>query len=69
MHHRHVTFPLLERYLPQLTNSEPKTSSFVGALLQVLPELKTTQVAQTFWTTYRHGLLHNVTMPRVRRFQ
>ena len=27
-------------------------------------ELGNSNVAQTFWTTYRHGLLHNVTMSR-----
>jgi len=59
-----VSFPLLERYLRQLTNAEPKSPSFVAGLLKVLPELQTAGTAQAFWTTYRHGLLHNVTMSR-----
>ena len=59
-----VTFPLLERYLRQLTKSEPKTPRFITGLLHVLPELKTPEAAQLFWTTYRHGLLHNVTLSR-----
>ena len=59
-----VTFPLLERYIRQLTNSEPKSPTFHAGLLIVLPELGTVESAQVFWTTYRHGLLHNVTMSR-----
>jgi hypothetical protein len=57
-----VSFPLLERYLRQLTNAEPKSPKFIAGVLKVLPELGTVSAAQTFWTTYRHGLLHNVTM-------
>ena len=59
-----VSFPLLERYVRQLTNAEPKSGRFIVGLLQVFPELQTVESAQTFWTTYRHGLLHNVTMSR-----
>lgn len=59
-----ASFPLLERYLRQLTKSEPKSSEFMTGLLKFLPELGTAQSAQLFWTTYRHGLLHNVTMSR-----
>jgi hypothetical protein len=32
--------------------------------LRVLPELQTAGTAQAFWTTYRHGLLHNVAMSK-----
>jgi hypothetical protein len=32
--------------------------------LKVFPELVSVEVAEKFWTTYRHGLLHNVTMSR-----
>ncbi len=59
-----VSFPLLERYLRQLTNAEPKSPKFIVGLLKVLPELSTAGTAQAFWTTYRHGLLHTVAMSR-----
>lgn len=59
-----VTFPLLERYLRQLTRAEPKERRFTEGLLRLFPELETVEAAERFWTTYRHGLLHNVTMSR-----
>jgi hypothetical protein len=59
-----AAFPLLERYLRQSTKSEPKSPRFIAGLLKVFPELASIGAAQTFWTTYRHGLLHNVTMSR-----
>ncbi len=59
-----VSFPLLERYLRQKTKAEPKHPRFIAGLLEILPELQTPAIAQTFWTTYRHGLLHNVAMSR-----
>ena len=59
-----VSFPLIERYLRQKTGAEPKSPRFVAGLLKVLPELQTVGTAQAFWTTYRHGLLHNVAMSK-----
>jgi hypothetical protein len=59
-----ATFPLLERYVKQLTNAEPKSPKFLPGLRKVLPDLDSDDAARTFWTTYRHGLLHNVTMSR-----
>jgi hypothetical protein len=59
-----VSFPLLERYLRQHTNAVPKSPSFIKGLLKLFPELQSDAVAQSFWTIYRHGLLHNVTMSR-----
>lgn len=61
-----VTFPLLERYIRELSRSEPKTQPFNLALLQVLPELQTEQAAKNFWSMYRDGLLHKVTLSRER---
>lgn len=57
-----ITFPLLERYLRRQTGAEPKSPLFVAGLLKVLPELGTSKTAKKFWSNYRHGLLHNVTM-------
>ena len=59
-----VSFPLLERYLRQKTNAVPKSPHFVAGLLELLPELHSIASAREFWNTYRHGLLHNVTMSR-----
>jgi hypothetical protein len=59
-----ISFPLLERYLRQKTNAEPKNKAFIAGLLKALPELGTTEAAILFWNSYRHGLLHNVTMNR-----
>jgi hypothetical protein len=57
-----VSFPLLERYVRQLTNAEPHSPKFIAGLRKVLEDLRTDAIAQTFWSTYRHGILHNVTM-------
>ena len=59
-----ITFPILERYLRQKTASVPKSPRFSAGLVKVLPELKTTVAAELFWRSYRHGLLHNVTLSR-----
>jgi hypothetical protein len=54
-----VSFPLLERYLKQATKSEPNSPKFLAGLRKVL---QTDAITHEFWTTYRHGILHNVTM-------
>lgn len=59
-----ISFPLLERYLRQKTGAEPKSPKFTERLLKIFPELGGRDKAQAFWTGYRHGLLHNVTMSR-----
>lgn len=59
-----ASFPLLERYLRRSTKSAPKTPRFIAGLLKTFPELGSPEAAHAFWTTYRHGLLHNVTMSR-----
>jgi|SRR5471030_1474556 len=59
-----VCFPLLERYLRQLTKAEPKSPKFIAALLRLIPELESIENAKTFWIVYRHGLLHDITMSR-----
>lgn len=59
-----ISFPLLERYLRQTTKAVPKSPAFQQGLLTFLPELGDEKSAQLFWTTYRHGLLHNLTLSR-----
>lgn len=59
-----VSFPLLERYLRQAARSEPNSPRFIVELRRVFHELLSDVDARAFWTTYRHGLLHNVTMFR-----
>lgn len=57
-----VAFPLLERYLRRKSGANPSTKAFRAALLHIFPELGTDAVAQQFWESYRHGLLHNVVL-------
>jgi hypothetical protein len=59
-----VTFPLLERYVRELSRSEPNTPEFNRELLTVLPELQSESSANQFWSMYRHGLLHKVTLSK-----
>lgn len=59
-----VCFPLIERYLKQRSRSEPNTKPFNQALLCALPELQNCDNANIFWSTYRHGLLHNVALSK-----
>jgi hypothetical protein len=60
-----VSFPLFERYLRAKSGTEPNSNKFKAELVKLIPELKTLDNAQTFWSTYRHGLLNNVTMSRL----
>jgi len=65
-----IVFPLLERFLRQrvgLRGHDTLTDAFFDALVQHFGELKNPQIARTFWTIYRHGLLHEVTLSRLRR--
>lgn len=65
-----IVFPLLERYLRQrvqLPGHDKLTDAFFDALVQLFGELKSRQIARTFWTAYRHGLLHEVTLSRSTR--
>lgn len=60
-----TVFPLLERYLRgklslPLGGSIGKKGK--AELVELFPELKTTQVAGEFWEVFRHGLLHQVTL-------
>jgi hypothetical protein len=57
-----VAFPLLERYLRRKSGAKPSTKQFRAALLDIFRELGTDAVAEQFWDSYRHGLLHNVVL-------
>jgi hypothetical protein len=59
-----VAFPLLERYLRRKSGSEPRAKTFNEALLGILPELESVLHVDAFWSSYRHGLLHNVMLNR-----
>lgn len=59
-----ATFPLLERYLRQKTGAKPRERPFADGLLSIFPELGTVEVAVSFWQSYRHGILHDITMNR-----
>ena len=65
-----IVFPLLERYLRQrvgLRGQDRLTDAFLDELVQLFGELKDRQIARTFWTAYRHGLLHEVTLSQSSR--
>lgn len=61
-----VAFPLLERYLRRRSNAAPKQAAFQEALLAFLPELRSRDNAVKFWSSYRHGMLHNVKLEQDR---
>ena len=65
-----VAFPLLERYIRQrigVRGHDPLNDAFFRVLCVVVPGLKSEDVARTFWSAYRHGLLHEVTLARETR--
>ncbi len=65
-----VSFPLLERYLRQrvgLPGHDALNDAFFDSLVSVVGELKDRKTARIFWTAYRHGLLHEVTLSRETR--
>ena len=53
-----VAFPVLERYLRGKSGAAPDKPGFQAALVEVIPELRNTQAAGTFWFMFRHSLLH-----------
>lgn len=53
-----VAFPVLERYLRGKSGAAPDEPAFQAALVEVIPELRSTQAAGTFWSMFRHSLLH-----------
>ena len=60
-----IVFPLLERYLREKSGTHENSisnNSFYLALRKIFPELIDDQAAKNFWETYRHGLLHQVTV-------
>jgi hypothetical protein len=59
-----ATFPLLERYIREVSGGEPNKPPFNQALTRVFPELVDEATANRFWSMYRHGLLHRVTLSK-----
>lgn len=57
-----ISFPLLERYLRQLTRSEPNSTEFLAGLQGLLSVLRTHEMAQAFWSAYRNDILHIATL-------
>jgi hypothetical protein len=58
-------FPLLERYTRQKLRLDAHAvlqDPFYDELLNLLPELKTRDHARDFWSVYRNGLSHAVTL-------
>lgn len=65
-----VAFPLLERYIRQrvgLRGHDPLNDAFFRVLCVVVPDIKTEDVARRFWSAYRNGLLHEVTLSKETR--
>jgi hypothetical protein len=65
-----VTFPLLERYLRQKGGLTPQDSLNDGCwneLRVLFAKLSDNQRASQFWTVYRNGILHQVTLSREKR--
>ncbi len=60
-----IVFPLLERYLREKSGIHEDSlsdNSFCVELRKIFSELNSNQAAKNFWETYRHGLLHQVTI-------
>jgi len=64
-----ITFPLLERYLRNLTEADPKTKTFRRALINIFPVLLDDPTAEKFWDIFRHGLLHQATLKNIPRLR
>ncbi len=64
-----VAFPLLERYLRHksgLTHKDNLNDGFMDELCKMFPDsLDNCTVAKEFWSIYRNGILHQVTLSRV----
>lgn len=64
-----IALPLVERYLRQKSGTYEETvlrKEFYAELLALFPQLEDTEIAKQFWTVYRHGLVHQVSMKDVK---
>jgi hypothetical protein len=62
-----VTFPLLERYMRQRNRLAPQDSlndKCWNDLRSLFPVLADNQKASQFWSVFRNGILHQVTLSR-----
>lgn len=59
-----ITLPLLERYVRNLCDWRKVSfgKPCCSKLAIIIPELQDEDIAGKFWTVFRHGLLHQVTM-------
>lgn len=60
-----IAFPLLERYLRQVSNRAPDEDMDAGCwrtLRSLFPTLPSDEIAREFWTACRHGFFHQATM-------
>src|SRR5882672_2777365 len=65
-----ISLPLLERYLRQKNKLGPddKLDAAIPDMSAIFPALKDARTAQQFWSVYRNGFLHQVTLAqRTRR--
>jgi hypothetical protein len=60
-----ITFPLLERYLREKSQSYEDKSvndNFHYELIKIFPEIGSIENSKSFWRIYRHGILHQATL-------
>lgn len=59
-----ISLPLFERYLRQRNKLGPedKIDPAMPDICRIFPALKDAVTARQFWTVYRHGFLHQVTL-------
>lgn len=65
-----ISLPLAERYLRQKNNlgSQPNLNdAFMVDLTRMFPALRDILTVWDFWTTYRHGFLHQATLALTRK--
>ena len=62
-----ITFPLLERYLRhknRLSHKDILSNRCMDELRRMFPCLPSTEDARKFWSIFRNGILHQVTLSR-----
>ena len=65
-----IAFPLLERYLRhknRLTHKDNLSNGCMDELCIMFPALPNRKAAWDFWNIYRNGILHQVTLSRMKR--
>lgn len=65
-----IAFPLLERYVRQrvgLRGHDQLNDAFFRELCVVVPGITDENIARLFWSSFRNGLLHEVTLSKETR--